>query len=359
MLDWLTRPAATLSESERRQSQLLAWILLFTILFSVIVFFAVLFLNPNHDPNRVDYDVLISGLVIFLSIAYGLNRVGHYKVSAVLMVASSVIAPWSSRLFDRTILRGDFVPLVYFTFSVLLSSMLLSTMITSILALFQFAGLALVLILSSATSSFNWFSLLAYVFLTSTFSILANGIIQGNMKQIDAQKQELARDEAIMREQAIRDELTCLYNRRYMVEALKREIQRAERNHSSLGIIMLDMDHFKRVNDTRGHAAGDAVLQEVSTFMFGHIRQYDIACRYGGDEFVLVLPETTLQPAMERALHLRDGLKALNLPEDVTLSMGIAIYPDHGADIESLLTSADNALYQAKHDGGNCVRVAD
>ena len=358
VLDWLIGPVLALPEAERRQAKLLAWILLFTLLFSTLVLFIILFFNPLHTPYYSKYDDLIIGLIIYMIIAFALNRRGHYKASAIMLVAGSALAPWASLVFDTSILHGDFVPLLYFTFSVLLSSILLPSFITILLAVFQFTGLSLVLFFSPVTSTFNWFSFLAYAFLTSVFSILANSIIQGDLEQIETQTQQLARNEAIMREQSIRDDLTCLYNRRFMVETLKRETLRAARKQTPLGIIMLDVDHFKQVNDTQGHAAGDVLLQKLGIFFLGQVRQSDIVCRYGGDEFVIVLPEVARETAIERAEQLRLGLKSLDFPPFVKLSLGVAFYPENGSDDEVLLKSADNALYKAKHDGGDCVRLA-
>ncbi len=336
----------------------MAWVLLFTLFFSIAILIIILVLNPLNTPFHFNYADLIIGLIIYMILAFVLNRRGYYKVSAILLVAGSALAPRASLVFDTSILHGDFVPLLYLTFSVLLSSILLPSFITILLAAFQFTGLSLVLFFSTVTPTFNWFSFLAYAFLTSVFSILANSIIQGDLKQIQSQTQQLARNAAIMREQSIRDDLTCLYNRRFMVETLKRETLRAARKQTPLGIIMLDVDHFKQVNDTQGHAAGDAVLQKLGTFILGQVRQSDVVCRYGGDEFVVVLPEIARETAIERAEQLRLGLKSLGFPPFVKLSLGLAFYPENGRDDEALLKSADDALYEAKHDGGDCVRLA-
>ena len=185
------------------------------------------------------------------------------------------------------------------------------------------------------------------------------------MKQIDSQARQLSLNEARLREQSIRDYLTGLFNRRYLEETLEREIKRAERAQHSLGIIMLDVDNFKSINDTLGHAAGDIVLQEVSNFLSGQVRQSDIACRYGGDEIVFILPDTSRDVIKERAEHLRNEMKSLQIEYNkkklapVTISLGVAIFPDDANNGEMLLKSADTALYQAKRGGGNQVIVAD
>jgi diguanylate cyclase (GGDEF)-like protein/PAS domain S-box-containing protein len=167
-----------------------------------------------------------------------------------------------------------------------------------------------------------------------------------------------------LRHQAIRDPLTNLYNRRYMEETLEREIKRAERKDAVLGIIMLDIDDFKEFNDILGHEAGDIILRELGNIFHTHIRKEDVACRYGGDEFILILPESTLIHTCQRAEELREGARHLNTQYDgktsdaITLSLGVAIYPEHGATVEILLRAADRALYRAKAEGRNRVIVA-
>lgn len=164
-----------------------------------------------------------------------------------------------------------------------------------------------------------------------------------------------------LRQQSIHDSLTGLFNRRYMEETLKQEISRAIRKNHPLGIIMLDIDHFKNFNDSLGHLAGDSILSQLGQFLQKNIRAEDTACRYGGEEFILILPDTKLETAQERAEQLcRDvvNLKAENTSSGVTVSFGIAIYPQHGKTIDEIIHAADNALYQAKQKGRNRVEVA-
>ncbi|MCL5999456.1 MAG: diguanylate cyclase, partial [Chloroflexi bacterium] len=116
-----------------------------------------------------------------------------------------------------------------------------------------------------------------------------------------------------LRHQSIRDPLTGLFNRRYLEETFERELQRAARNQSTLGVIMLDIDHFKRFNDTLGHEAGDALLHELGNFLATRIRGADIACRYGGEEFALILPDSPLEMSQRRAEELREGVAALRV----------------------------------------------
>lgn len=170
-----------------------------------------------------------------------------------------------------------------------------------------------------------------------------------------------------LRNLSIRDPLTGLFNRRFMEESLDREFTRAEREGSSIGIVMVDIDHFKRVNDTYGHEAGDAVLREVGGLLLDNIRASDIACRYGGEEFALILPEASVETTFARAESLRERVAQLKIVHTerhlgpVMLSAGVAVFPDHGLTSETVLDAADKALYQAKKEGRDrvCVAVQD
>jgi len=167
-----------------------------------------------------------------------------------------------------------------------------------------------------------------------------------------------------LREQSIRDGLTGLYNRRYMEETLKQQLSRATRQLHPLGIIMLDIDHFKSINAIHGHATGDELLRELGKLLKNNIRNEDIACRYGGEEFLLIMPDTSLETAVQRAELLRQSAHGLHvqegqLLEGITLSLGVAVYPQHGSTTESVLNAADAALYRAKQAGRDRVVMAD
>jgi diguanylate cyclase (GGDEF)-like protein/PAS domain S-box-containing protein len=167
-----------------------------------------------------------------------------------------------------------------------------------------------------------------------------------------------------LREQSIRDPLTGLFNRRYLEEALKQQLSRVSRTLHPLGVIMLDIDHFKQVNDTYGHAMGDALLRELGQLLISHVRAEDIACRYGGEEFIVIMPDASLVVTQERAEFLRQAIRTLRIQhgglllEGVTLSLGVAIYPQHGQTKDDVLRAADGALYGAKQAGRDRVVVA-
>jgi diguanylate cyclase (GGDEF)-like protein len=156
---------------------------------------------------------------------------------------------------------------------------------------------------------------------------------------------------------SVRDPLTGLYNRMYMEESMERELLRAQRSGGSLGVIMLDIDHFKRFNDTFGHEAGDDVLRAIGSFLRQSVRGSDIACRYGGEEFLVILPDSDSKTVLQRAEYLRSVVKSLPAPSGsethipVTLSCGLAVFPDDGLSSEAVLRAADMALYRAKEGG--------
>ncbi len=160
-----------------------------------------------------------------------------------------------------------------------------------------------------------------------------------------------------LRQQSIRDALTGLFNRRYMEETLERELSRAEREEKPVGVIMFDIDHFKQFNDLSGHDAGDALLRELGVFLNKSVRGGDIVCRYGGEEFLTVLPGADIENARERAEELRLGVKNMlvyHLGKPLakcTISLGVAAFPKNARDSETLLKAADTALYRAKNEG--------
>ncbi len=158
--------------------------------------------------------------------------------------------------------------------------------------------------------------------------------------------------------------MTGLYNRRYLEETLDREIRRAGRAVQSLGILILDLDHFKRFNDTYGHDAGDTVLRETASFLLKNVRAEDFVCRFGGEEFVIILPTAGLEGSRARGERLRSKMRELNIMHQgkalgtVTFSVGVAAFPEHGVSPKELMLAADAALYEAKRGGRDRVAVA-
>lgn len=190
----------------------------------------------------------------------------------------------------------------------------------------------------------------------------AQEILTARNVELQAQLLEIQQLHTQLHEQAMRDSLTGLYNRRYLNDMLEREMARARRETYPLSLMMIDLDHFKRVNDTYGHQAGDEVLRYFSGMLSERARVEDILCRYGGEEFLLLLPRMPLEVARERAEQWRSDFESLTVAVgdhriQTTLSVGIAAYPDDGTTPDQLTQSADQALYRAKKDGRNRVVI--
>ena len=160
-----------------------------------------------------------------------------------------------------------------------------------------------------------------------------------------------------LRAQAIRDPLTGLFNRNYLDETLRRELSRSARHKTPLCVAMLDIDGLKTFNDTYSHHAGDVLLKALGALFLNQLRASDIVCRYGGDEFLLVLPDAHIGQISERLSRIRGEVKAMECTYDgrilpaTSASIGVAQWPDHGATSEDLIKAADSALYSAKHSG--------
>ncbi len=185
----------------------------------------------------------------------------------------------------------------------------------------------------------------------------ANERLHGQLIEIGTLQSEL-------RTQAIRDPLTNLFNRRYLDETLERELARAARERYPVCVIMMDLDHFKVVNDTYGHEAGDQVLKALANTLSSGNRRGDFACRFGGEEFVVVMPNIAVEVAYQRAEELRTALNSLQIQYgrfslSTTISIGIACYPSHGEGRESVLRAADRAMYAAKKAGRNHIFTYD
>lgn len=185
----------------------------------------------------------------------------------------------------------------------------------------------------------------------------ANQQLQNQLLEIQALQNEL-------KEQAIRDSLTGLFNRRYFEETLPHELSRARRKGYPISILLIDIDYFKKINDTFGHGGGDCILKVLADLFRNSIRSGDIACRYGGEEFVVVLPGMSLKEAYKRAEKIRLSFQGLQTRYEnhvilATLSGGIAVFPADGATSHNLLSKADQALYRAKAEGRNQIRAIE
>ena len=183
----------------------------------------------------------------------------------------------------------------------------------------------------------------------------ANEVLKLQLAKIDELRAQL-------QEQAIRDPLTNVYNRRYMAEFLDQEIARGARESYPVSVAIMDMDHFKQFNDNYGHKCGDIVLQAFANFLVEHTRRSDVVCRYGGEEFVILMPNAPLEASYERVEAWRqDFCESAIAYEDMkfstTFSAGVAAFPEHGLTGDAILQAADKALYRSKNSGRNRVTM--
>ncbi len=181
-------------------------------------------------------------------------------------------------------------------------------------------------------------------------------LLKAKEQDLHAQLQKINGLQTLLKEQALRDPLTGLYNRYRLDEVLAREIARCSRSQLPLSVVLIDVDHFKRINDRLGHQVGDDVLRQLARRLQENTRASDWCFRYGGEEFLLVCPDTSIEEARGKADSLRSGLAEHPLvcgkdPLLVTFSAGVACFPEHGTDQDSLIGSADEALYRAKDQG--------
>jgi len=339
-------------------------LLIFQLIYLVLLLLPmILVICVNHGERLRLYLLLVSGIMLIISLGLFYNLKANYRVATWLTAICMVLGPWASILLDPAVLAGDFVPLIYIAMSIQLSSILLRERTTIIVAVIQLCGVIAVIVLSPAFRVANWPSLVAFIVFTAAIGILYGFSNRRQLREIESQRNKLLLDEAKLRELSVRDPLTGLFNRRYMEETFDREIYRAMRKQKPLAVIMTDIDGFKSINDIAGHVLGDKALTYVSTYFMNNVRASDVACRFGGDEFCLILPDCTIEEGIRRANMLRNGIENLSFEtaeqfgiHGVTMSFGVAALPENGVTREALLSAADSALYSAKREGRNRVK---
>ena len=363
---WLIEPSASIVEPERRLTArlLMAMLLILIILglLSLTLSQFGFYTDPGEPESvRSVFDWITLVALLLLAVVYGLSRSMHYPLATALAVGTVL-----SATFVLVIVNPKNPQFLFFLIlGGLVGSLFLSARATAIVFVITFIGLLLLPTFVPGFSALNHENALFFILTVGGLVVMAATLRQRYLEQIDQQTHQLIESEARLRELTIRDPLTGLFNRRYLEEALAVEIIRAKRRQNSIGIIMADIDHFKNFNDTHGHVAGDVVLVQVSNFLRTHIRSSDIACRYGGEEFILILPEASLKITQGRAEDMCEGAKHLQIKyegkilEMVTLSLGVAIFPEHGLTYDEILVAVDDALYRAKSGGRDQVALAE
>jgi diguanylate cyclase (GGDEF)-like protein len=364
-LRWLSEPKASLAEPEQRRSRLLAWLLISLFLLSVITLAAVLNLKTIAPILRGEYAILAGAVAVLLAGGFWQNHSGHYRAAAWLTVVAAFLGTWGSALLDSGALYKNSIPLLFPVVAIWIGALLLSTMATILLSAADILLLGLMAIFGTPGIPFPWLGILVFVFFTSAAAVLASVVMQKDRKQIERQGKQLMESEALLQEQSVRDPLTGLFTRRYLEETLERELRRSERDHLPLGVIMLDIDQFKEFNEANGRSAGDALLLQIGLLLRAHIRAADFACRFGGEEFMVILPEAPREVTRQRAELLLDNARRIHAQHDgktlggITLSLGVVFYPDHGTTRVTILRAVGDALFRAKKEGGNRLVVAE
>jgi diguanylate cyclase (GGDEF)-like protein len=280
-------------------------------------------------------------------VAYIATLKNMYRLSSILTVALSLIGTWGSIYIDSRLGLTEFFPLIYVTITVLLSSVLLPLLITIIIASVQLVVLITILSNTPALMAYNWASFISFVLILSVLSIVANYISSYQLKRF--------------KENSIRDHLTGLLNRRYFDVTLEDKVDRGESKGIVYGIMLMDIDNFKKYNDQYNHATGDIILQKVSSFLVGTLEASAIACRYGGDEFAIIIIDTDYAQLYEIAQNLRTKVKNVDITdtcktgEQLSISIGLALFPENGNTPELLMAHADRNLMVAKELGKDLV----
>lgn len=382
---WFASPGNSGDEEDKHRVILMNGMINAGVLFVLLIFCANLF--DRYTPLR-NYFIDLLILAAFLIARRAMHKgkvvfagIGTLILGFVLIIASIVSDGTVRSTAVTLLLLVIIISGILYKIKGIVVSTIASSLATLLLILAQNAGL-----LHNSDYSV---SLMHWVVLTATF-LIVGGIIyfsdhitmqafkhareelrerqraESELKtaneELQKRVEEIEKLQVELRAQALHDPLTGLPNRRYLDEILSREILRARRNNDSLSIIVADIDHFKTINDTYGHHVGDLFLVAISRLFERELRGSDFVCRYGGEEFVLVLIGATIDTTRKRAEEIREKCAHIIIQHEennlsITTSFGIAIYPVHGKQWEELIKKADHALYDAKRLGRNQVRI--
>ena len=339
--------------------KLLFYVQLSLIVFLCITLAVVIMLTPAC--NRFVYLLITGGMLALLGVSVWLGVTGRYRLSFWMTVALMFAGPWASVLYEHFRFSGDFIPMMYLIIPVQIAALFVRIKFVQGIAAFQAVVLTVLVLTDPQRATYNWPSIICFILVTSMLGAITNYVLRRQYDNLVRSRNDLARSEKQMRDISVRDPLTGLFNRRYMDEAFSRQFD-CPSPHFSL--LMVDVDHLKEINDTYGHSSGDEIIRKVADILTASIRKHDVACRYGGDEFLLILSECDLDSALVKAQKIKTDVESLitenaaGTPAALTVSIGAAQCPLNGTDQDAILKAVDAALYVAKQNGRNRVDAA-
>lgn len=328
------------------------------LLFLTITAVLVLFMTPQN--SRPFYLSLVLISLAIISVCNWFNLTGRYMPALNGTILIMFIAPWTSILYESITGSGDVIPMIFVIIPIQIAALFLATKLMLLISGVQTVAVIMNVIFSQSKDNYNWVSVICYVFIASLLGAVTSYLIRTQFDKLLKSKEELTKNQEKLQDLSVHDALSGVYNRRYMDEILDTLTKKTERRFA---LLMMDIDHFKNVNDQCGHSKGDLMIQSVAGVLKSVTRKNDIVCRYGGDEFLVILVDCTYDDALSKANEIKRLVGntgcACDDPDtiQVTASIGIALYPENGKDKEALLRAADTALYQAKEGGRDRIKT--
>ena len=332
------------------------------ILLSFLLLALIMVLVVTVPGNQLTYRSIAVVSVVGIVTALYLNLNGKFKASLQITLLLMFVMPWLSILYEYLRHSGDYVPMMYMIIPIQLMALFMPLKPMFSIATAQTALLAGLILLDPARDQYNWASLICYLFLTTMLGTIISYVLRKQYLNIMLSRNNLAISENKMREISIRDPLTGLYNRRFMNESFDDLLSRTTQSFS---LLMVDIDHFKEINDTFGHTSGDEVIRKVADILVEATRKQDIVCRYGGDEFVVILVDCNLNDALVKAQQIKQQVESLVVDTTrensiaLTASIGVAHSSQSNNSRDAILRAVDTALYTAKQNGRNQAVAAE
>lgn len=332
----------------KAQSSLMRRVLSFFIIALALAFITRFFVHPAGSYLLYAYLALNGSLFIIAIIAFILNEKGFFQSTLYLTLLIAIIGVWGPILINKqTGGIQDVFLLMYLLLPILYSSVVFPLTFTIFYTIAQMGFIIFVVMVSKNLTMLDKTNFIIFMALVSFFSILTNYV--NSMKSRE------------FHEESIIDELTGLFNRRYFNVMMKDLVKKSETKHESFGLIIADIDNFKSYNDTYGHPVGDVILREIATCLSQEAGLSNIVCRYGGDEFVILITNPTQVGIFEVAKTLQHKVAEIDYSQvnehitHITLTMGLSMYPMNGSTFEELIGFADSKLIKAKEEGKNKV----